>query len=293
MNQNQGNQQQTNRYGIAASLELEKPKAPMSLRGDFERICDIAAEIGYDGIELQMRDPNKIDAVGMKHICDERGLQITSMATGKEAHYNGFCLTHDDPKVRKQTVARLKEYMDLAAYWGAIPSLAFLKGNLSDPCQYDVCYSRLVEGLKEICEYAEKRQAVFALEAVNLYIINWMNTIRENTDLIREINSPSLKLHIDTHHMHIDEHNMEQAVDYCEDIIGYVHLSDSNRLFPGGGSFNFLRFMEKVMSTGYNGFYTLEVMPVPSQVESAQFGLEYIKAIEMQIRNVPEPFRFD
>ncbi|MHB1316072.1 MAG: sugar phosphate isomerase/epimerase family protein [Christensenellales bacterium] len=293
MSQDQGNKKQVNLYGIAASLEPEKQKAPVPLRGDFERICDIAAEIGYDGVELQMRDPHRMDAVGMKRIAEERGLKIIALATGKEAHINGLCLTHDDPKVRKATIARMKEYADLAAYWGAIPSIAFLKGNLSDPSQYDVCYNRLVESFKDICEYAEKKQAVFAVEAVNLYIINWMNSIKENTDLIRDVNSPSLTIHIDSHHIHIEEHNMEQAVEYCRDVLSYVHLSDGNRLFPGGGSFPFLNFLERVMATGYQGFYTMEIVPVPSQVESAQIALEYVKALEAQIRNIPDSYFYD
>ena len=89
-----------NLYGIAVSMEPEKQSAPIALRGEFERVCDIAAQIGYDGVEVQMRDPHRIDAVGMKQICTDRGLRIVSMATGKEAHFNGLCLTHEDDKVR-------------------------------------------------------------------------------------------------------------------------------------------------------------------------------------------------
>lgn len=279
-----------NLYGIAISLEPEDRKTPIALRGNFERVCDIAAELGYDGIEIQMRDPHRMDAVAMRQIAADRKLKIAALGTGKEAKINGLSLTHDDPALRKAAIARMKEYVDLGAYWEAMPFIGYLKGNLCDPSQYGKVYGYLTDSLKEICAYAEKKQVDIGIEAVNYYILNWMNTIKENTDLIRDVNSKSLKIHLDTHHIHIDEHNMELAISYCGDLIGYVHLADSNRLFPGGGSFPFLRFMECIRATGYQGFYTMEIIPAPSQVESAQIAIEYMKSLEEQIRNIPEAY---
>ena len=280
---------QCNLYGIAVTLEDVSLREPIAIRGSFERCCDIAAEIGYDGIELQMKDPRSLDAISMKKICNERGLRISALATGMECRYNGFNLTHDDRSVVKASIERMKEYVDLAEIWETLPIIGFMRGNMANPSDLksrDMYCNRLKEALLEVLEYAEKKGVTLIMEAVNMYITNWMNTIRENTDFIRSIGSPNLLLHIDTHHMHIDERDMATAVEYCKDIIGYVHISDSNRLYPGGGTFDFKSFMSLVMSSGYDGFYTLEVLPVPSQLEAAKIGLKCIKTVEDSVRAV-------
>jgi sugar phosphate isomerase/epimerase len=58
-------------------------------------------------------------------------------------------------------------------------------------------------------------------------------------------------LHMDTHSMIIEDANLPAAIRYSADTMGYVHVSDSNRLYPGGGNVDFMAVMEALDDIGY------------------------------------------
>ncbi|MHB1315022.1 MAG: sugar phosphate isomerase/epimerase family protein [Christensenellales bacterium] len=276
-----------NKYGITVSTEIEKYRTPTNLTGEFERCLDIAKQTGYDAVEIQTKDYEKLDVIRMKQLCDERSLAIAALSVGKEATHNGYNFSDENEKNRQASIRRFMEYIELSRCWGATLIIGYLRGNLPDQTKYEQYYNRLYDSLKILSADAEKKQVVMVLEAFNIYVMDWMNTIADNMAMIRDVNSPNLKIHIDTHHINIDETGIDESVEQCKDIIAYIHLSDSNRLYPGGGHFDFLRFMKKTMRLGYGGYYTMECFPFPSQQECAAISLNYIKGIEMAIRALP------
>ena len=276
-----------NKYGITVTTEKVKYRTASNLSGEFERCADIAKKAGYDALEIQTVDYEKKDVVNMKRICDERGLAISAVSVGMEASKNGYNFSDKNEANRKASVRRFMEYIELSRYWNASLVIGYLRGNLPDYDEYDLYYNRLLDSLQILSMEAEKKQVTMVLEAFNIYIMDWMNSIADNTSLIKAVNSPNLGLHIDTHHINIDETGIDESIEYCKELIAYVHLSDSNRLYPGGGHFDFLRFMKKLMRLGYDGYYTMECFPFPSQEECASIGLQYMKGIEAAVRALP------
>jgi sugar phosphate isomerase/epimerase len=81
--------------------------------------------------------------------------------------------------------------------------------------------------------------------------------------------------------MALEEKNLKESILYCKDKpLGYVHYSDNNRFYPGGGALNFLELTRALIDIGYTGFVTLECLPYPDAGESARRGLLYMKSIE-------------
>jgi sugar phosphate isomerase/epimerase len=84
--------------------------------------------------------------------------------------------------------------------------------------------------------------------------------------------------------MAIEEKNLKDAILYCRNKpLGYVHYSDNNRLYPGGGALDFRELTRALMDIGYSGYITLECLPFPSAEESARRGLAYMKSIETMV----------
>ena len=278
-----------NRYGIAITNEDVPITDPINLRGSFEHCADIAAETGYDAIELQIRSPLQLDIPRIKQICKERNLAVSSFALGMELSLNKMrSFIVDDAEERRKSINRFLEYIDVSTELGCGVLFARFRGDIPDFSKYDLYYQRFFEAMQEICAVAEKKNVPIYMECINIYITNWLNTIKDNTDFVRKLNSPALKVHIDTHHMNIDEHDMFGAVDYCKDCLGYVHIAETNRSYCGSGNFDFLNFMRKVMSTGYDGYYTVENKPLPDERRSASISLNYLKGLEAAIRALPE-----
>ncbi|HDH06822.1 MAG TPA: sugar phosphate isomerase/epimerase, partial [Thermoproteales archaeon] len=81
---------------------------------------------------------------------------------------------------------------------------------------------------------------------------------------LRDINSPSLKLLLDTFHMNIEEPLIEESIKKAGKKIGHFHVADSNRLAPGMGHLDFKSIIGSLKETGYEGFLSAEVIIKPS-----------------------------
>src|ERR671936_1523102 len=79
---------------------------PMSWIGDYQRTIPRLAEIGYDGIELQVRNPAEFDATALGRCAQSAGLKISAVSTGGIGAADGLFLMHADAEVRRRAVER-------------------------------------------------------------------------------------------------------------------------------------------------------------------------------------------
>ena len=80
--------------------------------GDMEEIFGKLSQFGYDGVELFVRDPNEFDVESVKHLLAKNGLQAVAVGTGPIVAEDKIFLTHDDPEVRKEAIARARTVVD-------------------------------------------------------------------------------------------------------------------------------------------------------------------------------------
>ena len=71
-------------------------------------------------------------------------------------------------------------------------------------------------------------------EPLNRYEDHMVNTLAQGAELIRG-GLPGVRLLADTYHMNIEEDDLCAALRAVADVLGAVHLSDSNRAQPGHG----------------------------------------------------------
>jgi sugar phosphate isomerase/epimerase len=82
-------------------------------------------DCGYDGIELNMREPFDLDSV--ERNLEDHNLVMPSFLTG-EAYFDGLCLSSPRAEVRRQTVERLIRYVDIAHRFKSIMVVGLLQG---------------------------------------------------------------------------------------------------------------------------------------------------------------------
>jgi len=68
--------------------------------------------------------------------------------------------------------------------------------------------------------------------------------------------------------------NMRQARDY----IIHVHYSDSNRLAPGMGHFDFDKMTEVLKEINYSGYISAEILPIPDSYTAAKQTVNNMKS---------------
>ena len=269
------------RYGVSAALEELPESQPVTLRGPIEALCETAKKIGYDALELHVRDPKRYDAKKIRSVADQYGLAICAAANGMEYTLGGLSLIDDDPEKREQAVTRLFEHTDFVAELGAILIVGIMRGNVPRGKPVSVYRDRFAEALARVCDYAAQKQVPVVLESILRYINNYLNNVPETMDFITGLGHKNLSLHLDTHSMSLEERNLKESILYCRNKpLGYVHYSENNRCYPGGGALDFKELTHALVDIGYTGYITIETLPWPTAEEAARRGFLYLKSIE-------------
>ena len=116
----------------------------------------------------------------------------------------------------------------------------------------------LLEGLAELGAYAEAAGGVLLLEPLNRYEDHMVNTVAQAAELIAAAGSPGVRVLADTYHMNIEEDDPCAALRSVADVLGAVHLSDSNRHQPGTGHVNFGAVIATLREIGFDGVLSVE-----------------------------------
>lgn len=258
--------------------------APILLRAQPAQAFALAAELGYDGVELHLRRPSDIDRVAVKKLAADYDLGIPMIGTGMAVE-DGLTFSDSDPDVRHRAIMRIREHIDLAAFLGSMPVIGGIKGSLGRDPETRVTRLAFVLDCMQQCAAAAAEAGVnLLLEAINRYETDYVNTVDEALHLLHQIGSPTLKLLVDTFHMNIEEADIAGSVRRAGSTIGHVHLVDSNRQAPGHGHLDLLSVLQALSDIHYQGYLSLECLPLPNPRQAAEDGIRTVRSLLSQLK---------
>lgn len=269
-------------YRYALSSAAYAPNsAPILLKGE---ICDNlwkAKELGYDAIEVHMRETDPIDIPAVLKTMEETQVRVAMVVTGRLNTEGGCSLLDDRPYAMKAAVEGTKQYIDLASALGADLVVGWLIGNIPPGALCRERYlDRLAENFKILTAYGSEKHVRINVEIINHYEVNVFTTVRTLMGFKQKYQLDNLYAHLDTFHMNIDEDSFEDAIRAAGKSIGYVHLADNQRRYPGSGMIDFSHILHLLKEAGYQGYLSVECFPVPSGIEAARQALVYMKTID-------------
>jgi D-psicose/D-tagatose/L-ribulose 3-epimerase len=251
-------------------------------------------EMGYDAVEIPVEDPALIDAKSVRNALEENGL--TPIICG--AFGTSRDLTHDDPSFHRTSLDYIQASFDLTAELGAKflagPMYSAVgKARLVSPEQKKTEWERAVTNLRKVCQMAEAQGLEIALEPLNRFETDLINTAEDLMRLIRDINHPAAKVLLDAFHMNIEEPDIEKAIFSVGDKLIHVQVSENYRGTPGTGQTRWDAYKRGLEKIGYSGAVSIESFTpdikelagavciwrplVPSQDEFAQEGYKFLK----------------
>lgn len=241
------------------------PFAPENWRQALRRV----KTAGYDGVELAITNPARINPDTAEEALKSEGLRLLSITTGQAAGLEGLSLSSPDEKVRRRAVERIQAHMQFAKSFGAVVIVGSLRGADGD-------MELLVESLRECATYdAEVR---IALEPLNRYESRLVNTAAEALSVVERVGAQNLGLLLDTFHANIEERNIGQAFRDAGERLFHIHLADSNRWTLGYGHLPFVAVWEALEASDYDGSLVIEALPYPN----AEKLLASAKTIRLQ-----------
>jgi sugar phosphate isomerase/epimerase len=254
---------------------------PFSWVGDYERIIPRLAEIGYDGVELQVRNPAEFDAAALGRCAARAGLTIAAVSSAALGTEDNLYLMSPDADVRRRAIERYKLVLGLAASFKVDASIGRFRGWARWAPDRATAKGWLRAALDELLPVAEELGIRIVLEPQMRFIGDYLNTIDETLAFITEYGSPTLQFEGDLFHQAMEERSLLASIvaGQRSGRMSYYQMSDSNRLAPGWGHHNWVDIIEVLRASGYDGWLSMEHSQEPDSETCARQAYSFIKPL--------------
>jgi sugar phosphate isomerase/epimerase len=263
------------KIAVAIAHKEALPEAFVVFRG-FEENIPLAADLGYNGVELALRRTDEIDGTKIANLLSKANMEVSAISTGQIFAENGLTLMDYDRSRRQELFKIFFELIDLAADFGEKINIGRVRGSLIKG-EEKKCLELFDEGIRKICGYATNKHVDILLEPVNRYEINFINNLKEAGELIDVLEIPNLYIMPDLFHMNIEDAVIEYELVKYREKINYIHFADSNRLAPGWGHTNFISIQKTLKNIHYIGWYSVEILPNPEPLKAASQAVNFLK----------------
>jgi D-psicose/D-tagatose/L-ribulose 3-epimerase len=215
--------------------------------------------MGYDIVEIPVEYPDMIEGLKVKQALIAHGLEaVVCGAFGPTRD-----LTHEDPAVHKNCFDYILKCFHLCTCWDA----GFLAGPMYSsvgkarvvpPEQRLAEWERAVVNLRKVCELAAENGLMIALEPLNRFESDLINTAEDVMELIADINHPAARVMLDGFHMAIEERDFETAIASVGDKLIHVQVSENYRGTPGSGLTPWNALKKGLEKINYKGAISIE-----------------------------------
>lgn len=234
----------------------------------FERQCEVAAALGYDGLEIApytlSEEPTKLSSgriAELRRAAADAGIAITGL------HYlmrapAGLSITSADAALRERSVAVMRALCGLCAELGG----AILVHGSPDQRVLEAGdeangRKRGIECFAAVAGAAADAGVTYCLEPLARNQTAFINTVKEAAEIVRAIDRPALRTMIDCSAAGQAESEPVDALIrrwLPSGLVAHMHFNDPNRRGPGEGALAFGPILAALRAGGYAGDASIE-----------------------------------
>jgi sugar phosphate isomerase/epimerase len=259
----------------------EADPMPLCWHGDPAHVIERIAKIGYQGVELQVRDPDQFDHEMIARLARDAGLAITAVSTGSIGASENLYLTAPEAAVRRRAIDRFASVLRLAHEYGVDASIGRFRGSTKIAGGREQAFAWFRAALEELLPLASSLGVRIVLEPQTRYVGDMLNTIAETIAFIRTFDTTALSYEADFHHQALEERSLVASLveGMRSGLMTYVQISDSNRCAPGSGSFNWVDLVTTLKATGYDGWLAMEFLQNGNSEEAARRAFATVNGV--------------
>lgn len=261
---------------LAANLELLFTEA-----GDLPERIHAAADHGFTAVEMWgWRDR---DASRLRAALDATGVELLSMIV--------------DPKMDLTDPATHEDYLQavddsLAAARVLRPAnLVVVAGDSIAGVPGAEQRSAVVSVLTRAAQLAQHSAVTLLLENLNSrvdHVGTHLDSVPAALSIIREVNSPKLRLLLDAYHAWTMEEDLSIELDDAMRLVGHVQIADvPGRGEPGSGKVDWIEKTRFFRDSGYRGRFGLEYFPT-TETSASLSHIEHVLD-ELESAGPPAP----
>ncbi len=225
-----------------------------------------AKEIGYDVIEIAVEDRDLIDWSTLKRTSRDLDLKISvSGAFGMERD-----ISSNQPEIRANGLSYIVDCLEIASELGSPvfggPLYAAVgKTRLVSENQKIQERQWCLDNLHKAARRAEELGVILALEPLNRFETDMVNTVDQAISMVDEVGCRYLKILLDTFHSNIEEKNIPASIRKLGSRLVHVQANENDRGTPGTGHTDWTGIREALDDIGYQGSMVIETFGAPSK----------------------------
>lgn len=214
---------------------------------------------GFESVELPIEDFSQLDPAFVKRELDRHGLVCCAVTPclGPERDLRGTLQQQRNALEFMQKAIDFLEPLNAGKLVGVVYSTVG-RADAVPREEYRRQWKTVVKNLRQLCDYAEGRGRQIALEPINRFETDFVNTCEQGLNLIADVGSPVLKLQLDTFHMNIEEKNQAAAIRRAGGLLGHFHACGSDRGTPGKDHIDWKGITAALESISYSGDVVIE-----------------------------------
>jgi len=256
----------------------------------FERQCEVAAALGYDGLEIApmtlAEDPTTLSGTRIAELrrgASDAGIAITGL------HYvlrapAGLSITTRDEAVRRRTIEVMRALCGLCAELGGkIMVHGSPDQRKLEPGDEEDGRQRGIDCFAGVADAARAAGITYCVEPLARNQTAFVNTVQEAADIVRAIGNPALRTMVDCSAAAQAEAEPVDALVrrwLPSGLIAHIHFNDPNRRGPGEGALQFGPILAALRDGGYQGNAAIEPFVYqPDGPACAARGIGYIRGI--------------
>jgi sugar phosphate isomerase/epimerase len=250
-------------------------------------ICSVAGRLGYHGIEIapftlsaSATDVTARQRKEVRQTIAEHGLEVVGL------HWlfvgpTGLHITTPDEAAWRKTRDYLSCLVDLCSdLGGKVMVIGSPKQRNILPGQtFEGAWKRAVDLFVAVLDKAGKLDVTLCIEPLSPQETDFINTVEQGLKMVREINHPNFKLHLDVKAMSSETIPVPEVIRSvrAEDI-GHFHVNDPNLYGPGMGDVDYGPIAKAIKDIGYDKWLSVEVFKYDPDPETiARKSIEYLR----------------
>ncbi|MFK7792403.1 MAG: sugar phosphate isomerase/epimerase family protein [Devosiaceae bacterium] len=236
---------------------------------DFPSQCQLAADLGYDGLEVApftlSDDPCTLSSKirrDYRIMAEDAGIAITGLHWLMNAP-GGISLTSKDPAVQAKTRDHMLGLVELCHDLGGQVLVHGSPGQrpLGDADSPAQAQEIALGHWTAAGDAAEQAGLIYCIEPLAPVLTDFVNTVEQAQELLALSGSKGLKTMLDTSAAWGGE--SERPCDVLakhipSGNIAHIHFNESNRRAPGQGEHVFLPIVRVLAKHGYDGWIGIE-----------------------------------
>jgi sugar phosphate isomerase/epimerase len=250
------------------------------------KVCSAARDLGYQGLEIApftlATSVTDIDADlrrETRQTIENHGLQCVGLHW-LFAGPSGLHMTTPDNETWQRTRDYLSALLDLCSdLGGEVLVLGSPKQrNVLDGQTYEGAWQRAADLLGSVLDKAGNLGLTICFEPLSPVETDFINTVDEGMKLVRQLDHPSFKIHLDVKAMCSEDRPVPAIIrSVTADDIGHVHVNDPNLYGPGMGDVDYTPIVEAINDVGYDDWLSVEVFKYDPDPETiAKQSIDYL-----------------